>query len=106
MITQRQLQVLRLYAKGKKTIEIANELSISCRTVEFHLVGARKSLGAVNSVNAVAIAAKRGLVSVLIIVSSIQGGFDDDIFTDGIGDYCIDMRRPTTTRISIKKIDS
>lgn len=108
MITQRQLQVLRLYAQGKKTIEIASELSISCRTVEFHLVGAKKSLDAVNSVNAVAIAAKRGLISVLIMISSIQGviGDSDKSSKEEEEDYPISMIRPPVNRISVRKINS
>lgn len=97
MITQRQLQVLRLYAQGKRTIDIANELSISCRTVEFHLVGARKSLNAVNSVNAVAIAAKKGLISVVIMISALQGM---------TGYYPVDIRRPPACKVRVRKIDS
>ncbi|WVH05499.1 hypothetical protein KKJFFJLC_00015 [Vibrio phage vB_VpaS_PGB] len=95
MITPRQLQVLRLYANGLTSIEIAAELTISVRTVEEHLRGCRKELGAKNSVHAVAMAIQKGIIQLLILVSVYQGMF---------ADYHEPMRRPPQTRVRITRV--
>jgi DNA-binding CsgD family transcriptional regulator len=77
-MTNRQLQVLRLFAMGRTSIEIAAELGISVSTVEAHLSGARESLGAKSSANAVYLACKRGMMVVMITVSVLSGFGDND----------------------------
>jgi len=52
-MTARDEQVLRLIAKGKIAKEVAQELGISEHSVEYHLLAARKCLGAKNTVEAV-----------------------------------------------------
>lgn len=44
-LTPRHLQILRLIGDGKSTGEIAEQLGVSPRTVEFHRASIRKSLG-------------------------------------------------------------
>ena len=44
-LTPRHLQILRLIGDGRSTGEIADELGVSPRTVEFHRASIRKSLG-------------------------------------------------------------
>jgi DNA-binding CsgD family transcriptional regulator len=78
-MTSRQLQVLRLFAMGRTSIEIAAELGISVSTVEAHLSGARESLGAKNSTHAVYLACKKGLVAVMIAVSALSGLGDNEV---------------------------
>ena len=77
-MTSRQLQVLRLFAMGRTSIEIAAELGISVSTVEAHLSGARESLGAKNSAHAVYLTCKKGLIAVMIAVSALSGLSDND----------------------------
>jgi len=52
-LTRRQLEVLLLLAEGKRSGEIADELSISVHTVRTHIQGVLRTLGAVNSLEAV-----------------------------------------------------
>ncbi len=78
-MTSRQLQVLRLFAMGRTSIEIAAELGISVSTVEAHLSGARKSLGAKNSTHAVYLTCKKGLMAVMMAVSALSGFCDNDV---------------------------
>ena len=59
---KRALQVLELKAKGKLSKQIANELGLHRRTVEYHLSEAKKELGAVNMYNAIAIAVNKGII--------------------------------------------
>lgn len=58
-MTARDEQVLRLIAKGKIAKEVAQELGISEHSVEYHLLAARKSLGAKNTIEAVSIYLQR-----------------------------------------------
>jgi DNA-binding NarL/FixJ family response regulator len=44
-LTPRHLQILRLIGDGKSTNEIADEIGVSPRTVEFHRASIRKALG-------------------------------------------------------------
>jgi DNA-binding NarL/FixJ family response regulator len=44
-LTPRHLQILRLIGDGKSTNEIAEEIGVSPRTVEFHRASIRKALG-------------------------------------------------------------
>jgi DNA-binding NarL/FixJ family response regulator len=61
-LTEREMEVLRLLAQGKSNKEIALGLTISERTVKFHVSSIMGKLGAGNRTEAVTIAAGRGLV--------------------------------------------
>lgn len=62
-LTPRELDVLRLLARGLQNKEIAIELGITGRTTKFHVGSLLRKLGAGNRTEAVAIAAQRGLIS-------------------------------------------
>lgn len=62
-LSPREREVLRNVAHGLNTDDIAGKLSISERTVQFHLDSVRTKLGAANRQEAVAIGMQRGLVS-------------------------------------------
>ena len=53
-----------MLARGLQNKEIADELSITERTVKFHVGSILRKLGAGNRTEAVAIAAQRGLVDI------------------------------------------
>ncbi len=61
-LSTRELEVLRLVADGLPTKQIAVSLSISERTVKFHVNSIFHKLGADNRAQAVALAAQRGLL--------------------------------------------
>ena len=61
-LTQRELEVLRLIARGLQNKEIAAQLSITERTAKFHVCSIMSKLDASNRTEAVSIAAKLGLV--------------------------------------------
>jgi len=61
-LTERELEVLHLLAKGRQNKEIANELVISERTVKFHVSAILAKLGVGNRTEAVSRAAQLGLV--------------------------------------------
>jgi DNA-binding NarL/FixJ family response regulator len=61
-LSERERQVLRLVADGLPTKQIARELSISERTVKFHVTSIMRKLDADNRAQAVAQAAQRGLL--------------------------------------------
>lgn len=61
-LTPRELEVLRLLAKGLENKEIAGELIITQRTVKYHVSSILGKLGAGNRTEAVAIAAQQGLI--------------------------------------------
>jgi DNA-binding NarL/FixJ family response regulator len=61
-LSEREREVLRLVADGLPTKQIANSLSISERTVKFHVNSIFHKLGADNRAQAVALAAQRGLL--------------------------------------------
>jgi len=63
-LTAREVDVLQLVAKGHSNRQIADELNVSPRTVEVHLTHLYRKLGADNRTKAVAIAARRGLVTI------------------------------------------
>lgn len=62
-LTARELMVLRLVASGLSNRDIASALGISERTVKFHVTAILNRLGADNRTQAVALAARRGLLS-------------------------------------------
>lgn len=63
-LTDREVQILRLVAEGKKIREIAQSVRLAERTVKHYLELTRQKLGAENSSHAVALAVQRGLIRV------------------------------------------
>ncbi len=63
LLSARERGVLRLVAAGQSNRQIADTLSISERTVKFHVTALFNKLGADNRAQAVALAAARGLLS-------------------------------------------
>ncbi|HEX8166364.1 MAG TPA: LuxR family transcriptional regulator [Beijerinckiaceae bacterium] len=62
VLSPRQLECLKWAAEGRTAWEISVILSLSQRTVEQYLAGAAAALGAVNRVQAVAEAMRRGII--------------------------------------------
>jgi len=62
LLTERELEVLRLLAQGMPNKEIAAQLTISERTAKFHVSSIMGKLGATNRTEAVSLAAQRGLI--------------------------------------------
>jgi len=62
VLSARERQVLRLVADGLPTKQISVSLSITERTVKFHVNSILRKLGADNRAQAVALAAQRGLL--------------------------------------------
>lgn len=78
-LTPRHLQILRLIADGKSTGEMADELGVSPRTIEFHRASIRKSLG---------ITSEAGLMRFAIMLrvnETAEGGHADDL-ASSLGD--------------------
>jgi DNA-binding NarL/FixJ family response regulator len=63
LLSARERGVLRLVAAGMSNRQIGRTLSISERTVKFHVTAILNKLGAENRAQAVAIAAERGLLN-------------------------------------------
>ncbi len=61
-LSERERTVLRKVADGRSTKQIARELGITERTVKFHVSSIMNKLGAENRAQAVAEAARRGLL--------------------------------------------
>ena len=61
-LTPRELEVLQLIRDGSKNKQIANQLSISENTVNFHIKNIVDKLGANDRTHAVTIAVRRGLL--------------------------------------------
>jgi DNA-binding NarL/FixJ family response regulator len=61
-LTPRELEVLGLISQGLQNSEIATQLFVTERTVKFHVSSILAKLGADNRTEAVAIAARRGLI--------------------------------------------
>lgn len=62
-LTDREMEVLNLLAKGYTNREIAEQLVITERTVKFHVSSILRKLDAGNRTEAVSIAAQQGLVN-------------------------------------------
>jgi LuxR family quorum-sensing system transcriptional regulator SolR len=62
VLTPRELEILRWCKDGKSRPEIGDILSISTKTVEFHLRSVMDKLGANNQISAVVIALQKGLI--------------------------------------------
>jgi len=63
MLTVRELDVLQLIRDGRKNKQIAEQLSISENTVNFHIKNIVGKLGANDRTHAVTIAVRRGLLT-------------------------------------------
>jgi DNA-binding NarL/FixJ family response regulator len=60
VLSERELEVLRLAGKGKSNKDIANDLSLSIRTVQAHLGNIFNKLGVGSRTEAVLLALKKG----------------------------------------------
>jgi DNA-binding NarL/FixJ family response regulator len=67
LLTPRELMVLQLMAAGQSNKDIADSLTITERTVKFHVTAILNKLGADNRTQAVALAGRRGLLGDLSI---------------------------------------
>jgi DNA-binding NarL/FixJ family response regulator len=63
-LTDRELEVLRLTARGRTNKEIGRELGISARTVQGHLANIYGKLGVYSRTEAVTVALRRGWIVV------------------------------------------
>jgi len=63
LLTERELEVLRLLAQGMPNKEIASTLVISERTAKFHVSSIMGKLGAANRTEAVSRAVQKGIVT-------------------------------------------
>ena len=61
-LTPREREILDWVKQGKSYVDIAEILSISPRTIEFHIANVMNKLGASNRVSAVVIAMRRGIL--------------------------------------------
>lgn len=61
-LTPRELEILRWCKHGKTYTDIAEILSISPKTVEFHIINIMDKLGASNKITAIVIAIQRGIL--------------------------------------------
>lgn len=64
-LTRREIEVLKLVARGLTADDIALKLDITARTVRFHVDAARTKMGAANREEAIALAVREGLFDVL-----------------------------------------
>jgi DNA-binding CsgD family transcriptional regulator len=63
LLTARELEVLRLICQGDTSAVVAEELSISKRTVDFHLANVYRKLKVVNRIGAANRAMQLGLIN-------------------------------------------
>ena len=64
LVTPRQREILRLLAEGRSAKEVADALSISARTVEFHKYQIMDAHGLQSSAELIHFAIKHGIVSI------------------------------------------
>lgn len=62
VLTAKETECLRWCKEGKTNWEIGEILSISEKTVEFHLGNSMRKLGANNRITAVVVGLKRGVI--------------------------------------------
>ena len=61
-LTKREIEVLSLVIEGKSSKDVADELFVSKRTVDFHLANVYSKLGVKNRLQALREASRRGLL--------------------------------------------
>jgi len=64
-LTDREIEILGLVARGLTAEDIASKLDIVERTVRFHVDSARTKIGALNREEAIALVAKAGLLNIV-----------------------------------------
>src|SRR5258707_15107343 len=69
-LTARELEVLRLIRDGNRNKQIADQLSISENTVNFHIKNLMDKLQANDRTHAVTIALRRGLLQILSLAKT------------------------------------
>jgi DNA-binding CsgD family transcriptional regulator len=62
-LTKREIEVLRLVIEGKSSKEVAEQLYVSKRTVDFHLANVYSKLSVSNRLQAFREATRRGLLT-------------------------------------------
>jgi HD-GYP domain-containing protein (c-di-GMP phosphodiesterase class II) len=62
-LTEREIQVLRLLARGLQTKQIAHALEISHKTVDFHIQSAYRKMGVSTRAGATLFAMQHGLIT-------------------------------------------
>ena len=62
ILSERELEVLRLVARGRSNKEVARELELSPHTVKFHLTSVFNKLGCASRAEAVRVGVERGLI--------------------------------------------
>ena len=65
MLSQRQFEILKLLSEGFTQKEVASQLDIKTRTVEYHINNINIKLNANNTAHAVAIAYRTGIFETL-----------------------------------------
>lgn len=68
-LTKREVEVLTLVIEGKSSKEVAEQLFVSKRTVDFHLANIYSKLAVTNRVQAFREATRRGLIPFSIVGS-------------------------------------
>ncbi len=68
-LTKREVEVLTLVIEGKSSKEVAEQLFVSKRTVDFHLANIYDKLNVTNRVQAFREATRRGLIPFHIVGS-------------------------------------
>lgn len=66
-LTKREVEVLTLVIEGKSSKEVAEQLFVSKRTVDFHLANIYDKLNVTNRVQAFREATRRGLIPFSIV---------------------------------------
>jgi DNA-binding NarL/FixJ family response regulator len=66
-LTKREVEVLTLVIEGKSSKEVAEQLFVSKRTVDFHLANIYSKLSVTNRVQAFREATRRGLIPFNVI---------------------------------------
>ena len=66
-LTKREVEVLTLVIEGKSSKEVAEQLFVSKRTVDFHLANIYSKLSVTNRVQAFREATRRGLIPFSVI---------------------------------------
>jgi DNA-binding CsgD family transcriptional regulator len=66
-LTKREIEVLTLVIEGKSSKQVADQLFVSKRTVDFHLANIYAKLSVTNRVQAFREATRRGLIPLTVV---------------------------------------